>query len=130
MIPFEIRMLAYSAVLCILLAVPYTLGFILERGLPTMVGNRENFEPGTGWIGRAHRAHLNMVENLVPFAVLALSVVITNKLSSTTALATQLFFYARLGHAIVYIAGIPWLRTLAYALGVVAMIMLLIALLA
>lgn len=130
MIPIELRMLAYSATLCLLLAVPYTLGFILKRGMPTMLGNRENFAPGTGWSGRAQRAHLNLVENLLPFAVLALSVVVANRTSATTALAAELFFLARLGHAIVYIAGIPWLRTLAYALGVVATVMLLFALLA
>jgi uncharacterized MAPEG superfamily protein len=129
MLPIEIRMLAYSATLCLLLAVPYTLGLLLERGLPTMVGNREDFPAGRGWIGRSRRAHLNMVENLLPFAALVLSVVIANRASATTALAAQLFFYARLGHAVVYIAGIPWLRTLAYAAGVVAMVMLLGALL-
>ena len=130
MIPIELRMLAYSATLCLLLAVPYTLGFILERGMPTMLGNREDFVPGMGWIGRAQRAHLNLVENLLPFAVLALSVVAANRTSATTALAAELFFLARLGHAIVYIAGIPWLRTLAYAVGVVATVMLLFALFA
>ena len=108
---------------------PYTLGFIFERGLITMVGNRENFMPGTGWIGRSQRAYRNLIENLLPFAVLALSVVVANRTSATTALAAELFFFARLGHAIVYFAGIPWLRTLAYALGVVAMAMLLLALL-
>ena len=111
--PIELKMLAYSAALCLLLAVPYTLGFIVERGMPKLLGNRDDFAPGTGWIGRAQRAHRNMIENLVPFA----------------ALAAELFFYARLGHAVVYIAGIPGLRTLAYALGLVATLMLLGALL-
>jgi uncharacterized MAPEG superfamily protein len=127
--PIEIRMLAYSAALCVLLAVPYTIGLIFERGLPTVTGNRETFAAGTGWIGRSQRAHRNLVENLVPFAALLLSVVVTNKLDPTTALAARLFFYARLGHAVVYLAGIPWLRTLAYAFGVVAMAMLLTVLL-
>jgi len=122
-------MLAYSATLCVLLAVPYTLGLIAERGMPTMVGNREGFAPAGGWIGRSQRAHVNMVENLLPFAALVLSIVVANRTSSNTALAAELFFFARLGHAVVYIAGIPWLRTLAYALGVVAMVMLLGALL-
>lgn len=124
----ELTMLTWSAVLCVLLAVPYTLGLIAERGLITMVGNREGFAPTTGWIHRAQRAHANMVENLVPFAALLLTVVVASRTSATTALAAQLFFYARLGHAVVYIAGIPWLRTLAWTLGVVAMAMLLVAL--
>lgn len=127
--PIELRMLAYSATLCVLLAVPYTLGLIFERGLAVVAGNREDFAPGTGWIGRAQRAHRNMVENLAPFAALILVLAVLNKMDATTALAARLFFYARLGHAVVYIAGIPWLRTLAFAIGVVAMAMLLIVLL-
>ena len=128
--PIEIRMLAYSATLCALLAVPYTIGLILDRGLPTVAGNRENFADGAGWIGRSQRAHRNLVENLVPFAALMVCIIATNRLDPTTAFAARLFFYARLGHAVVYTAGIPWLRTLAYALGVVAMVMLLVTLLA
>ena len=96
--------------------------------MPTMVGNREGFAPAGGWIGRSQRAHVNMVENLLPFAALVLTVVVANKGSSTTALAAQLFFFARLAHAVFYIAGIAWLRTLAFAVGLVGMIMLLAAL--
>jgi len=124
----ELTMLAWSATLCIALAVPYTIGLIVERGLPALAGNRENFAPGQGWIGRAQRAHANLVENLLPFAALVLTVVVANKGSSTTALAAQLFFFARLAHAVLYIAGIAWLRTLAFAVGLVGMIMLLAAL--
>ena len=69
----DMIMLIASAALCILLALPYTMGFIATRGLLTVAGNREDFPAATGWIGRAHRAHLNMVENLVPFAALVLA---------------------------------------------------------
>jgi uncharacterized MAPEG superfamily protein len=129
MLPIELRMLAYSATLCVLLAVPYTLGLIVERGLPALAGNREGFAPGTGWIGRAQRAHRNLVESLLPFTALALAVVVANHTNDTTALAVRLFFYARLAHAIVYIAGVAWLRTLVWAVSVVSMAMLLVVLL-
>jgi len=123
----ELTMLAWSAALCVILAVPYTIGLILERGLPAVAGNRENFAPATGWLGRAQRAHRNMVENLIPFAALVLAVVIANKTSGTTTLAAQLFFWARILHAAVYIAGIAWVRTLAFAGSTVAIFMLLYA---
>ena len=83
--------------------------------------------PPTGWMGRAQRAHRNMIENLLPFAVLVLAVVIANKTNGTTAMAAQLFFWARVVHAGVYIAGVVWVRTLAFAGGLVAMVLLLIA---
>ncbi|MEK9970736.1 MAG: MAPEG family protein [Ferrovibrio sp.] len=119
----DMTMLIASAVLTALLAVPYATGFILTRGLYTVVGNREDFPPGTGWIGRSHRAHLNMVENMVPFAALVLAAAVLGKAGAWTALGAQVFFYSRVAHAVVYIMGVPWLRTLAYAGGLVGMAM-------
>lgn len=124
----ELTMLAWSAVLCVALAVPYTLGFIAALGLPMVAGNRDNFPAGTGWVGRAKRAHANMVENLLPFAALVLAVVIAGKTSGTTAFAAELFLIARIVHAVVYIAGITWVRTVAFAANVVSIALLLIAL--
>ncbi|WP_341895914.1 MAPEG family protein [Ferrovibrio terrae] len=121
----DMIMLIASAALCILLALPYTMGFIATRGLLTVAGNREDFPAGTGWIGRSHRAHLNMVENLVPFAALVLAAAATGKADAWTALGAQVFFYSRVSHAVVYIAGVPWLRTLAYFGGVIGMALVL-----
>jgi uncharacterized MAPEG superfamily protein len=121
----DMIMLIASAALCILLALPYTMGFIATRGLLTVAGNREDFPAGTGWIGRSHRAHLNMVENLVPFAALVLAAAATGKADAWTALGSQVFFYSRVAHAVVYTLGVPWLRTLAYFGGVVGMVLVL-----
>ncbi len=126
----ELVMLGWSALLCLVLAVPYTLGFIAQLGLPTVAGNRENFPSGTGWVGRARRAHANMVENLAPFTALVLAVVLAGKTGPISAAAAELFLFARIVHAAVYIAGLVWVRTLAFAVNVVALLMLVAALLA
>lgn len=123
----ELMLLAWSAVLCLALAIPYATGLTLERGLPTMAGNREGFAEPTGWKGRAKRAHMNMIENLVPFAALVLVAVAANKLSAMTLLGAQLFFWSRLVHAVAYIAGIPYVRTVAYAVGLVGMVLIFLA---
>ena len=65
--------------------------------------------------GRAQRAHHDVLENLVLFAALVLIAVISNKTNATTVLGAQIFFWARLVYAGVYLAGIPWLRTLVVA---------------
>lgn len=124
----DLKMLIASAVLTVLLALPYTIGFLFTRGLFVMAGNREDFPPGTGWIGRSHRAHLNMVENMIPFAALVLAAAVSGQMDAWTALGAQVFFYSRVAHAVVYTAGIPWLRTLAYLGGVAGMAMILYAL--
>lgn len=110
----DLTMLAYSAIFCVLLAFPYTLGMIAADGLAKAAGNREGMGEAPGWRGRARRAHLNMVENLVPFAALVLVVHLAQKASPMTAHGAELFFYARVAHAVVYILGVPYLRTLAW----------------
>jgi len=99
-------------------------GAALQVGLPTLVGNREGLAPCTGWAGRASRAHHNMLESLVLFAALILVVVAGEKTNPTTAFAAQLFFWARLGYAVVYVAGIPWLRTAVWLASVWALIVI------
>jgi len=123
----ELSLLAWSALICLALALPYATGLTLERGLPTMAGNRENFAEPAGWMGRAKRAHMNMVENLAPFAALVLIAVIAQKTNSMTALGAQLFFWGRIVHAVSYIAGIPYVRTLGYLAGVIGMVLIFIA---
>ena len=90
-------------------------------GLPRLAGNREGLAPCTGWAGRAHRAHHNMLESLVLFAALVLVAVVSQKANSTTLLGAQLFFWARLAYAVVYLAGIPWLRTGVWLVSVIGL---------
>lgn len=130
MLSMDMTMLVASAVLTVLLALPYTTGFLFTRGLFVVAGNREDFPPGKGWIGRSHRAHLNMVENMVPFTALVLAAAVSGQSDGWTALGAQVFFYSRVVHGVVYTLGVPWLRTLAYLGGVVGMGLILYALMA
>ena len=96
-------------------------GATLQVGLPALAGNREGLPPFTGWAGRAYRAHRNMLESLVLFAALVLVAVVTNKTNATTLLGAQLFVWARLAYALVYLAGIPWLRTGVWVVSIVGL---------
>lgn len=124
----DLKMLIASAVLTLLLTLPYSIGFLFTRGVFVVAGNREDYPPGKGWIGRAHRAHLNMVENMVPFTALVLAAAAAGQADGWTALGAQVFFYSRVVHAVVYTLGIPWLRTLAFLGGLAGMGMILYAL--
>jgi uncharacterized MAPEG superfamily protein len=124
----DLIMLAWSAALCLMLALPYTIGLNKALGLPILIGNRDNFPTVEGWIGRAKRAHMNMIENLAPFAALVLIAQVAGKADASTALGAQLFFWARLVHAVVYIAGLPWIRTAAYGVSVVGMVIIFVQL--
>ena len=112
---YEFRMLAYSVFLCLVLWIPYILSEIQVRGLSRAVGYPTGkYDDLPDWAQRSQRAHMNMVENLAPFAALVLLASIADQASAATALGAALFFWARLVHAIVHIAGIPWARTLAF----------------
>jgi len=112
---YEFRMLAYSVFLCLVLWIPYILSEIQVRGLSRAVGYPTGkYDDLPDWAQRTQRAHMNMVENLAPFAALVLVASIADQASAATALGAALFFWARLVQAIVHIAGIPWARTLAF----------------
>jgi uncharacterized MAPEG superfamily protein len=110
----ELMWLLWAVALTVVQMLVAVTGATLQVGLPRLAGNREAMPPLTGWVGRAERAHHNMLENLVLFAALALIAVAAGKTNSSTLLGAQIFFWARLAYALVYLAGIPWLRTLAW----------------
>jgi len=93
-------------------------------GLTTLAGNRDDVPPFGGFAGRARRAHLNMIENMVLFAALVLIAAVANKANATTALGALIFFWARLAYAVIYLLGVPWLRTVAWFVSVIGMVMI------
>jgi uncharacterized MAPEG superfamily protein len=99
-------------------------GATLQVGLPKLAGNREGLSPCSGWVGRAQRAHINMLENLVLFASLVLVAVMAGKTNDTTLMGAQIFFWARVAYAVVYVLGIPWLRTGVWGVSVVGLVMI------
>ena len=44
-----------------------------------------------------------------------------NVSNAMTVLGAQLFFWGRVAHAVLYIAGIPWARTAAWGVSVVGL---------
>lgn len=98
-------------------------------GLTTLAGNREGLGEMPGLAGRARRAHLNMIENMVVFVTLVLIATVGGKANAMTAMGAMIFFWARLAYAVIYLIGIPWLRTLAWFVSVIGMVMIAWALL-
>jgi uncharacterized MAPEG superfamily protein len=120
----ELLYLVWSAALTFALVLIAVSAATLEVGLPTLAGNREPAVEVTGWAGRARRAHANMLESLVLFAILVLVAHVTGVRNAMTVLGAQLFFWGRVGHAVLYIAGVPWARTGAWAVSVVGLLLI------
>lgn len=107
----ELVWLVWAVVLTVVQMFIAVGGATLQVGLPVLAGNRDNMPALTGWVGRAMRAHQNMLENLVLFAALLFVAVVSGRTNDATLAGAQLFVWARLVYAIVYLAGVPWLRT-------------------
>ncbi len=108
--------------------VPYILDRILVRGLMGAMANpTPKDQPQSAWAQRLMAAHTNAVENLVIFAPLVLTARALGIATAMTAFACALYFWSRLAHAVVYTLGIPVLRTLSFAGGFVAQVLLVLA---
>jgi uncharacterized MAPEG superfamily protein len=116
----ELMMLTWSAILCLVVPNLSVAGLTsTPGGFVWGLGNRDQPFEVPAWVGRARRAHANLVENLVVFAALILVAQVAGKTNAMTALGAQLFFWGRLGHLATYMAGlVPW-RTLAFAVAIV-----------
>ena len=125
----DLKYLLLSTILCFVQVLIAAAGANRQVGLPTLAGNREGLPEITGWAGRAKRAHLNMIENLVLFAALVLIAAVAGKANAMTAMGALIFFWARLAYAVIYLAGIAWLRTVAWFASVIGMAIIAIELL-
>ena len=125
----ELTWLLFAVVLTFGHVLVAAVGGQLQLGLAVLAANRENMAEYKGWAGRAQRAHRNMLENMVLFVPLVLVAVLAGKTNTTTLLGAQIFVLARVVYALVYYAGIPWLRTGVWFVSLVGMVMILLQLL-
>lgn len=119
----DLWMLVASGGLAMFLSsVPLFRAMRQQWGFANMLGNRENLTPLEGWGGRTVRAYNNLMDNNLLFGMVVILAHVTDSANETTALASQVFFAARVAHAVIYIAGVHTLRTIAYLVGAAAII--------
>ena len=117
----DLRYLAYTALLTAALWIPYIVAQVQRNGFLTPANYLDPTPRKVDlWGQRAYRAHLNAVEAFAPFAALVLIAHVAGKANGMTAFWAMAFFWLRLVHAIVYLAGFPFIRTLVFTLGFVA----------
>jgi len=126
----ELFWLTLTIALTALIWIPYILDRIKIRGLMATMANpsRANKEQSP-WAVRLMFAHDNAIENLAIFAPLVLIADVLNVRNGMTAFACALYFWSRLAHVVIYTAGWPVGRTLAFTGGFIAQMLLLIEIL-
>ena len=125
----ELMLLVWAVALTLVQMLIAASGAASQVGVMPLFGNREGMPVLTGWAGRAYRAHHNMLENVVLFAALVLVAVVAQKTNDKTLLGAQLFLWARLAYAVIYVAGIPFLRTAAWLVSIIGLVLIFLQLL-
>jgi uncharacterized MAPEG superfamily protein len=125
----ELYWLAWTLPVTALACFPYVLNRFARRGIVGVVANPSPDDmPLAGWAQRAQRAHANAIENLAVFAPAVLAVIALHREDSLTAIACAVYFVSRTMHFLVYTAGIPVIRTLAFFGGWFATLVLILRL--
>ena len=124
----ELFWLTLTVIMTGLMWLPYILNRCQVRGLGgTMANPSRADKPQSEWANRMMFAHDNAVENLIIFAPLVLILNAADYSSKWTVMACAVYFWARLAHLLVYTFGIPVLRTLTFAVGFLAQVVLALA---
>jgi len=90
------------------------------RGSPASFGPRDEMPETTVLVARAERALTNVGEAMIlflPLALLTLSV-------EGAVFGATVFMIARVAHVVLYLAGVPYLRTLAWLASLAGLVMM------
>jgi uncharacterized MAPEG superfamily protein len=117
----DLKYLALTAMLTAALWIPYITCQVMTNGWLEPPNYRDPAQrPVPLWGRRADRAYLNAVEAFAPFAALVIVAHLAGKANAMTAFWAVSFFWLRLAHAVVYLLAIPYIRTMLFTLGFVA----------
>ena len=107
----ELFYLLLTAMLTGILWIPVVIGYVKSRG--PLRPSYYVVAPTTAlpaWVNRANRAHVNAVENLVPFTAVVLIAHAAGVSTPVTTACAAIYFYVRAAHAVVHISGFSHFR--------------------
>jgi uncharacterized MAPEG superfamily protein len=118
---------------CLVLNALWGLGLVfLEIGGKTRLagpawnaGNRETVPELPDWLARTGRALANHKENFPLFLTAVVVVALAHKADATSAIAAVVYVVARALHAVLYIAGVKGVRSVAFTVGLLAVFVIL-----
>lgn len=94
------------------------------EGIAAGFGNREGESKAEGVAGRADRAANNMLEGMVMFIAVMVAARYEGGHAARVELGATVFFYARLVYWLVYLAGIPYLRTAVWGVSLAGIVII------
>jgi uncharacterized MAPEG superfamily protein len=126
----EITVLAWSVVLLIVQVIAQALA-TYDLGPKYLAGPRDAGRVSKNVIaGRLARALRNLLETYPAFVALALALVVTGKAGGLGATGAWLWLAARVVYLPLYAAGVPVLRTVAWNVSILGLVLMLVRLIA
>jgi uncharacterized MAPEG superfamily protein len=122
----ELRLLAWS-VLLLIVHIAVQGGLVAPlRGAAWNAGPRDEGQPPLGkFPGRAQRALENFKETYPAFIALALALPVAGRAGGLGALGAWLWFAGRVVYLPLYLLGVPWLRSAAFGVSLVGLMLML-----
>jgi uncharacterized MAPEG superfamily protein len=122
----EIQLLGWSVILLFVYIAAQGALVTRVRGLVWNAGPRDG---GPGELpthaGRAQRALDNFKETWPAYIALSLALALTGRTGGAGAVGAWLWFGARIAYLPLYLFGVPWVRTLAFGVSLVGLILML-----
>ena len=115
----DLYWLAATAILTLLMWAPHISWLILQEGLiPALMDGNHTMQVEPKWAKRSQKAHDNAAATLAPFAGLVL---VAHLIGANVEIIGQLamaYFILRALHYLVYLFGLPIIRTVIFLLSV------------
>jgi len=130
--PTELAYLISAVALYLVMILMQSLGAVFSKkaSLKELMGPRDDM-PNAGispFHARTKRAQANMNEGMIMFVPLIFAALYMNDLSALTAIGAAMFFYGRLAFALLYYFGVSIIRTLAWAVSIIGLILIMVEL--
>ncbi|WP_077036924.1 MAPEG family protein [Pelomonas sp. KK5] len=125
----ELSYLTWVTCLTGVMWMPYVVDRLKARGMLDAAGYPTDPKPPSAWSQRLMRAHMNAVENLAIFATLVVVAQLAGVGGPQMLAACQIYFWARLAHAVGCVFAIPWAPTLAFTVAFGAQVVIALELL-
>jgi uncharacterized MAPEG superfamily protein len=125
---FELVMLGAGCVLCLFQIVVSSHAASLQRGYRWTASSRDaEVPPLTGVAGRLERALRNFLETFPVFVAAIFLVYMLGRANAFSAWGAGLYVSARVVFLVLYVAGIPLLRSLVWNIAFVGIVLILMA---
>lgn len=125
--PPELTALTLAALLQVLQFAAYSIAAQRQVGVKVALGPRDTLPQLTGTAGRLQRAMNNHFEGLILFTIACMVITLSEQSTSLTAACAYAYLAARIAYVPAYVFGLtPW-RSVIWAVGFAATVLMLLA---